>query len=250
MKISRKVCIIMFILFFILLFKMPAFAGPYTDELSKCMIESTSENDRIEFVKWLFAAMSRHPAVRSMTSLTEEEINEYNEKMAKLIMKILTDSCREKAGKAIKYEGEIALRTSFNLFGQVAAQELFSNTEVTAILSEMEKYFDVEKLKSALGIEDTNAGAKENIDTYNNVAQAHLRNAAMAQEAYYVDNNTYCDSVEKLEGDKYDLHISEGVILQIISAGKDQYHMIAFHEKGSKKYHLIGPGGIVEEYRE
>ncbi len=84
--------------------------------------------------------------------------------------------------------------------------------------------------------------------SYNSAAQADLRNAATAQEAYYVDNSTYTDSIENLEGAKYGLFISQGVTVQIISAGKDHYQMIAFHDQGNKKYQLTGPGGTLEEY--
>ncbi len=94
------------------------------------------------------------------------------------------------------------------------------------------------------------AGAKENIDAYNTVAQRNLMDAAVAQEAYWIDNKKYTDSLDNLLGSQYGLYIDKGVTLKIISAGKDQYHIIAFHEKGDKKYQIIGPGGIIEEYQE
>ncbi|MBN2060127.1 MAG: ankyrin repeat domain-containing protein [Deltaproteobacteria bacterium] len=90
------------------------------------------------------------------------------------------------------------------------------------------------------------AGAKEDIDAYNTVTQRNLMDAAVAQEAYWIDNKTYADSLDNLLGSQYGLYIDKGVILQIISAGKDQYHITAFHEKGDKKYQVIGPGGIIE----
>ncbi len=86
--------------------------------------------------------------------------------------------------------------------------------------------------------------------SYNSAAQADLRNAATAQEAYYIDNVTYTDSIEDLAGSFYGLYISEGVTVEIISANEDHYHIIAFHEAGNKKYEIIGPGGTIEEYQE
>jgi ankyrin repeat protein len=82
----------------------------------------------------------------------------------------------------------------------------------------------------------------------NNLAKDILMTASTVQEAYYVDNSTYCDSVKKLEEDIYGLDIYKGVTLQIISADKDHYQMIAFHEQGNKKYQISGPGGKIEEY--
>jgi len=80
------------------------------------------------------------------------------------------------------------------------------------------------------------------------LAQSNLRNAVVAQEAYWVDNQTYTDSLDKLVGTQYGLNIDKGVTLRIISAGKDQYHMIAFDKQGNKKYQINGPGGKIEEY--
>ena len=81
--------------------------------------------------------------------------------------------------------------------------------------------------------------------SYNSAAQADLRNAATAQEAYYVDNVTYTDSLENLLGSNYGLIISEGVTLQIISGDKRGYTMVSFHKNGDKKYQIKGPGGII-----
>ena len=86
------------------------------------------------------------------------------------------------------------------------------------------------------------------VRSYNAAAQADLRNTATAQEAYFVDNDTYTDSIEELKGSTYGLYLSENVTIEIISAGTDHYKMVAYHEKGTQAYQLIGPGGTVEPY--
>jgi type IV pilus assembly protein PilA len=86
--------------------------------------------------------------------------------------------------------------------------------------------------------------------SYNSAAQADLRNAATAQEAYYVDNSAYTDSIEELVGVNYGFLINEGVTVQIISADRHHYNMIAFHKGGDRKYQIIGPGGTIEAYSE
>lgn len=83
--------------------------------------------------------------------------------------------------------------------------------------------------------------------SYNSTAQADLRNAATAQEAYYVDNQTYTDSIERLTGHTYGLYLSEGVKVNIEYANKEHYLMVAFHDKGNKKYKIEGPGGEILE---
>ena len=85
---------------------------------------------------------------------------------------------------------------------------------------------------------------------YNSAAQDDLRNAIAAQEAYYLDNAAYTDSIKELSAANYGLSISQGVTIEIISAGKEKYHMIAFHNNGNEKYHTTGPNGTVEVYLE
>ncbi len=129
-----------------------AFAGPYTDDLTKCLVESTTVSDRVKFVKWMFFAISMHPVAKNYASISEEQILETSKQTANLVMKLLTESCREKAQKAIKYEGQTALQKSFQTLGQIAAQDIFTNPEVAAVMSGLEKNLDGEKLRSTLGI--------------------------------------------------------------------------------------------------
>jgi TM2 domain-containing membrane protein YozV len=78
-------------------------------------------------------------------------------------------------------------------------------------------------------------------------AQADLRDAAAAQEAFYADYKTYADSIDKLTGDTYGLQISEGVDLTVQFADAERYVMTAFHEKGNKKFTIKGPDGEIME---
>lgn len=130
----------------------PAHAGVYTDDLTRCIVETTTEKDRIKFVKWMFSAMSKHPAVNSIASVSDDQINTANKQVAQLFMRIMTETCKEKAKKAIKYDGQLAMQTSFQVLGQVAAQELFSNPEVAGVMSGLEMYIDTDELASSLGL--------------------------------------------------------------------------------------------------
>lgn len=130
------------------IFATDAYAGPYTDQLSRCLVESTSTRDRTALVRWMFSAAAVHPAVKSIASVSKEQLDEANKSMAELMMRLLTDSCRKETKKALKYEGDVTLGASFNVLGQVAGRELFSSPEVVAGISGLEKYFDKEKLKS------------------------------------------------------------------------------------------------------
>jgi type IV pilus assembly protein PilA len=82
---------------------------------------------------------------------------------------------------------------------------------------------------------------------FNSSAQSNLRNAATAQEAYYLDEFTYCSSTSALTGATYGLYLSDKVVFTITSANASSYVMEAYHQSGSKSYIIRGPGGSVSE---
>jgi type IV pilus assembly protein PilA len=80
--------------------------------------------------------------------------------------------------------------------------------------------------------------------SYNSAAESDLRNAATAQEAYYVDNQTYEQTPTNLVGATYGLYTSSNVTLSGTAAAQ-QYTMTSYHSSGNKTFTLIGPGGSV-----
>jgi hypothetical protein len=114
-----------------------ASAGVYTDQLSKCLVDSTTTEDRTMLVKWLFTAASVHPAISSLSTVTFADRNAANQVIGNLFVKLLTDSCKDPAK---------ALQQSFQVLGQVAGTELFSNPQVAAVMADLDKHVDPAKL--------------------------------------------------------------------------------------------------------
>jgi prepilin-type N-terminal cleavage/methylation domain-containing protein len=81
--------------------------------------------------------------------------------------------------------------------------------------------------------------------SYNAAAESDLRNAATAQEAYYVDAQHYVvDPQTNLTGQTYGLFISQNVTMDG-ALTTNGYSMTAYHTSGNKTYTLVGPGGSV-----
>jgi type IV pilus assembly protein PilA len=79
--------------------------------------------------------------------------------------------------------------------------------------------------------------------SYNSSAEADLRNAATAQEAYYVDCQKYVSNPQtNLIGSTYGFYTSQKVVVSG-AGGASQYTMTAYHPSGNKTFTLIGPGG-------
>jgi len=84
--------------------------------------------------------------------------------------------------------------------------------------------------------------------SYNSSAESDLRNAATSQEAYFVDQDTYCSSTSILTGGTYQLYLSDDVVFAIGTANANSYVMRAYHPSGDASYIIRGPGGSISKY--
>ena len=125
----------------------PSFAGLYTDDLSRCIVDSTTAEDRSNLMKWVFIAMSQHPMVSPLTTVKSTDVEGANKIIGQLFMRLLTDTCAQKARDAIRIEGAGAIQSSFQVLGQVAASGLFSDPNVAKAMAGLENYVDKTKLE-------------------------------------------------------------------------------------------------------
>jgi hypothetical protein len=128
-----------------------ACAGPYSDDLSRCLVRSTGDAEKRTLVKWIFAAVALHPEVADISSVTPAQRTEMTRNTAKIFEKLLTDSCRTEVQQAVQYEGPQTIGSSFQVLGQVAARELFSNPNVAANMADLGKYIDQKRIAEAMG---------------------------------------------------------------------------------------------------
>ena len=127
-----------------------AHAGPFTDTLSTCLVKKTTDNDRKLLVRWIFAAVSRHPDVQDMVKVSKEEDERLTKAMAGLYMDLVTVRCASEANDAVRYEGTKAIEIGFSVLGEAAGTGLMSHPKVAEFAGEMAQYVDQDRLK-ALG---------------------------------------------------------------------------------------------------
>lgn len=128
-----------------------ALAGPYADELAKCLVKSTTDTDKNSLVKWMFAAAALHPEVKSIASISDAQRDELNKNAARLFERLITEACRSETQEAVKYEGAGTLSASFQVLGQVAARGLFSDPAVARSAADFANYLDKQKLERLFG---------------------------------------------------------------------------------------------------
>ena len=131
-----------------MLYGSGATAGVFADDLGKCLVNSTTKADRVDLIRWLFVAAAHHPAVKPIATVTPAQQDESDKQMGTLVMKLLTESCKTEAQKALQTEGPVTIQFAFEVLGKVAGQELFSSPEVAGNLKGLAKYIDPEKIKA------------------------------------------------------------------------------------------------------
>ncbi len=131
-----------------ILLSAPALAGPYSDEMAKCLVRSTSATDRNGLVKWLFASAVLHPEIKPIATVSDAQRDNLNRITARLFERLLTVSCRAETQNAVKYEGPTTLETSFQVLGQVAGRELFTDPNVATSMAGLMNYVDKSKLEA------------------------------------------------------------------------------------------------------
>lgn len=127
-------------------------AGPYADQLSACLVGMSSAEEKLVLVKWMYTAMSLHPAVAELATIDAVKREAANKAMADLLVDLLTKKCIAQTEAAIANEGPTSLQTSFSVLGQVAATELFANPNVTTALGDLNTFLDIERINESLGI--------------------------------------------------------------------------------------------------
>lgn len=136
-----------------LLFTASAQAGTYSNALGRCLVESTSEADKTNLVRWIFAISALHPEVTPISNITDEKRQRMHQQTAEMFQRLMTESCRDELQKAVRYEGaNTAIQTSFGLLGQIAMKELMNHSRVNAGFERFGQYVDPEELKD-LGLE-------------------------------------------------------------------------------------------------
>jgi|APMI01.1.fsa_nt_gi hypothetical protein len=124
-----------------------AWAGLYSDDMARCLVASTSAKDKTDLVRWIFANAALHPDVASISSMSPDQREDINKAAGLMLNRLLTDTCRSQTQAALKYEGALAMQTSFQVLGQVAMQELMRNPAVGQGFGGIGKYVDEEMLK-------------------------------------------------------------------------------------------------------
>ena len=123
-----------------------AMAGPTVDQLSNCLVKSTTAADKTTVLQWTFVALSAHPELKKFSNVNEEQRTQLDKNLAQVLQRILVDQCASQTKAVIAAEGVQAVGDSFQELGQITGEEILENPEVESQLKGVLRYMDLNKL--------------------------------------------------------------------------------------------------------
>jgi hypothetical protein len=131
-----------FLLAFSCIASSSAEAGVFTDDMGRCMVEKSSDADKTELARWMFAAMSKDPSLAKMANITQQDRDKLNKETAQLFSRLMLVDCRAQTIAALKNEGTSAFGQAGRVLGGSAAQRLMSSPESEAELGKLDDFVD------------------------------------------------------------------------------------------------------------
>jgi len=123
-----------------------ATAGPTVDQLSNCLVKSTTTTDKKTVLQWTFVALSTHPDLKAYSNVTDVQKEQLDKSLATVLQRILVEQCSSQTKAVIAAEGVQAVGDSFQELGQITGEEILKNPEVKGQLKGVLRYVDLNKL--------------------------------------------------------------------------------------------------------
>ena len=120
------------------------------DALTRCLIESTSPDDKRVLVKWVFSVIAQHPDISTMTRIDAAQRSAIDRDAAKVFEQLLADQCAGPLRVAMKQSGTDAIGRSFQALGTSAATDMLQNPQVVSSGAGLMKHLDMQRILLAL----------------------------------------------------------------------------------------------------
>ncbi|MDY6459369.1 hypothetical protein [Acinetobacter faecalis] len=123
-----------------------ASASVTVDNLSNCLVKSTTDADKKVVLQWTFVALSAHPDLQSFSQVTTEQRDGLDKNLAQVLQRILVDQCSAETKAVIQTDGLQAVGDSFQELGQETGEQILKTPEIKDQYKGLIRYLDLSKL--------------------------------------------------------------------------------------------------------
>ena len=132
---------------FFLIFHTNSIAGQYSDKFANCLMQKTTDRDKIVLVRWVFSVIAQHSALNTEFHIKNDKFKNYEIAVADYMQYILGTVCFKETKNVLKYEGDEAFLKAFELLGEIAFLSLMEEASVSNALENYVTHIDPEFLK-------------------------------------------------------------------------------------------------------
>ena len=128
-------------------YQTSSLAGQYSDKFANCLMQKTTDRDKIVLVRWAFSALAHHSALRDEFNIPKSKFTKHEIAVADYVQYILGTVCFKETKNVLKYEGDEAFLKGFELLGEIAFLSLTNETAVAEALENYVIHIDPEFIK-------------------------------------------------------------------------------------------------------
>lgn len=121
-------------------------AGPTVDQLSDCLMKSTTATDKTTVLQWTFVALGNHPDLKAFSNVTATQKEALDKNLATVLQRILVEQCSAQTKAVIQAEGLQAVGDSFQTLGKTTGEEILKNPEINNQLKGVLRYIDLNRV--------------------------------------------------------------------------------------------------------
>ena len=122
-------------------------AGQYSNNFANCLMQKTTERDKVVLVRWAFSAMAHHSALKEEFNIPKSKFIKHEIAVADYVQYILGTVCFKETKNVLKYEGDEAFLKAFEMLGEIAFLSLMEEATVSNALENYVTHIDPEFLR-------------------------------------------------------------------------------------------------------
>jgi len=127
-----------------------AHAGTSGQALSECLKSSATQDDRRALVQWIFAAISMHPDLQTLTRIDADKRAQLEKQSAAIFERLIAVDCTELARQTIVSEGSEGFGGAFKTLGELAMGGVVEDPGVQAGMTRVAGMIDEQRILKAL----------------------------------------------------------------------------------------------------
>ena len=143
---KKFLILVLAIPFFLITNQKASISGPFSDEFARCIVNSSTPNEKTSFIEWMIRIFNEHPELNDLVKMSDNQKIKLDKEIANIYSDLVTVRCKEEAEKAIKFEGDKSIPGAFSAFRASASQTILVHPDVAESSLKYAEYLDFSSL--------------------------------------------------------------------------------------------------------